>query len=90
MAQISISVYGMGKVRRDCLRCSAHNPRLGSERYCFRKQASLIVLPERPAIEKPKAEYTVVYMAELINRPEFIVRVLGIPIPIPISLHVLC
>lgn len=60
------------------------------ERYCFRKQASLIVLPERPAIEKPKAEYTVVYMAELINRPEFIVRVLGIPIPIPISLHVLC
>lgn len=62
-----------------------------SERDCFRKQASLIVLPERPAIEKkPKAEYTVVYMAELINRPEFIVRVLRITIPIPISLHVLC
>lgn len=44
----------------------------------FAKHASLIVLPERPAIRNTKSEHKNVYTAELIKRPELIDPGLGI------------
>lgn len=79
MAQISIFVSGMRKVRMGQLTLFFPQSQTGFRKgRRFAKHASLIVLAERPAIKNTKSEHTTVYTAQLIKRPELIVPVLGI------------